>query len=256
MEHFGAQLLGVLVRISRICVIVSTAVAASLGAPAHAAVPTAPSHVTAPYTGGTTSTDVHCLVGTTCSPTTRAAAGTGRITAAIDMHRATADQAGSEDANSFAEQYVDLPAPKGSTKATATLSWFVHSTTTSARSEHGGAFASTDLFASALCGSCKATLTSAALVSSSSSAATPATATATDSLKETTEVLTVSIDGLPRNATIRLYSGASAHTDMSDLRVCTGVIACDALPPVDATHSGTVTAAVDAVLTSVDLTYS
>ncbi|MCW2571147.1 MAG: hypothetical protein JWO88_1205 [Frankiales bacterium] len=243
-------------RISRISVIVSIALAVSLGGPAQASGRTAPDHVTAPYTSTNTFTSLRCLAGTTCTPTTSAVAGTGRTLSGMDMDRAANDQAGSEDASAFADQYVDVRPPKGTTKATATFSWLVRSTTTTATSEHGEAFASTGLYASALCGSCTATLPSVALVSSSSSAATPATSTASDSLKDTSEVLTVSIDGLPRNAIVRLYSGASAHTDMSALRVCSGVGPCDALPPVDATHSGTVTAAVDAVLTSVDLTYS
>ncbi|MCU1589532.1 MAG: hypothetical protein JWP11_788 [Frankiales bacterium] len=238
-------------RKSRIITITSIAVATlAVAVPAQAAGPT---HLTAPYTSSDSGGSTHCLTGTTCTPLGRATSGTGRIAVSMDMHRATADQATTESGFGYADEFIDVRPPKGSTKLTATFTWDVTSATTSANADHGFLYASTLLYASASCSSCTVTDGTAALVSSSS---TIPMNDNTQSLADAQKVITVTVDNLPRNATVRLYSGGTAYTDMNPSRVCSGLAPCDALPPTDAGHSGTSHASIDAGLTSVDVTYS
>jgi len=224
-----------------------------VAAPAQAAPKESPSHLEAPYTNSYTATSKHCWPGTSCAPAATASEDTGRISATMDMRRATADEPRREDGYGVGLQFVDVRPLQDATKLTATFTWSVASSSTSAHADQGAIWASTGLYATASCGGCTAS-TASAIVASSYSGISP-----TGGPSGVTNVqkrLTVTVSDLPRNSSVRFYSGGSASTSMEPVPFCAGAPGCDALPPYQPGHAGTAHADLDAGLTSVDLSYS
>ncbi|MDX6199049.1 MAG: hypothetical protein QOJ79_2200 [Actinomycetota bacterium] len=242
-------------RVSRVLLVSITTLTVALGMPsvASAAPAGSPTHLGAPYTTTSTGGATDCRAGAVCTPQSTASATTGRINATMDMQRTLADEPAPESGFAYADQVVDLRVPKGATQLTATFSWSVRSANTSARADHGVIYASTALYANASCSGCSTQDAVEGLVSSSSTVPASDNANAVADVQKT---LTITVDNLSGKGTVRLYTGASAHTDMNANRVCTGLPGCDLLPPVDPDHSGTAHAAVDATLAAVDVSYA
>jgi hypothetical protein len=132
-------------RNSRILLVSAAACAVAVLTPsaASAAPATSPTHIAAPYTTTYTGGVVHCRTGATCTPRSSAVATTGHITAGIDVQRTSPDETATESGLGYADEVLDVQAPKGARHLTATFSWTVRSATTSARADHGVLFAST-----------------------------------------------------------------------------------------------------------------
>jgi hypothetical protein len=237
---------------SSTAVTVSVTVAVAFAAPAAAEPSSSPQRITAPYSGASFNGRTACWPGTTCTPDGHASSDSGRVAAWMDMHRATADEVRSEGGSGSSRQVVDLRAPKGATKLQATFTWQVRSATASVTPEAGFLFASTILSAHGSCSGCTVVGEDTALVRTIASINGY---TDTHSIENVQKVLTVTVENLPRNGAVRLYSGGHAYTDMHAKKVCTGFPGCDSLPTLDAGHAGTAYSDLDATLTSVDVTY-
>lgn len=226
--------------------------AVSFASPTSAEPRSEPQQVAAPYSGSYVFDSLDCWRDTTCTALGDASADSGQVTASMDMQRATPDEPRHESGSSAAGQVVALRAPRGATSLTATFTWQVRSATASVTPQAGSLFAGSNLSAGGSCSGCTVTGDSTSLVST---AASVRGYTDSRSIENVQKVLTVTIDGLPRNGMVRLTTGGNAYTDMNPSRVCVGFPGCDALPPLEEGHAGTAHADLDATLTSVDLSY-
>jgi hypothetical protein len=238
---------------NRILLTSTAALAIVLGMPsvANAAPAGSPTHVTAPYTTTYTGSGTDCKAGTTCTPVSTANSA-GNIAIGMDMERVVADEPTPESGYAHGDQALDLRVPKGAKQLTATFHWTVQTASASARADHGVSYASTLMYAEASCSAC--TITDSADLVVSTSSVIPASDN-TKTVADVQKTVTVTVSDLHGKGTVRVYSGASAHTDMNPDRFCTGQPGCDQLPPIDANHSGKVHADLDATLTSVDISY-
>jgi hypothetical protein len=241
-------------RTSRILFTSVAALSVVVGLPGLAgAAPASTTHVAAPYTTTYTGGSTDCQAGAVCTPQSTASAATGAIHPTMELQRTVADQPAKESGFSYADQVLDLRVPKGATQLSATFTWTVRSATTSARADHGVAYASTLLYGEASCTGCTTNHATASLVSSSSTVPASDNANAVTDVQKT---VTLTVQGLAGKGTVRIYSGASAYTDMTPSEICVGLPGCDQLPPTEPNHSGVARAAVDASLTAVDVNYA